>query len=111
MENLSALIFSILNSSGEQLSSTMLMDRDIQVLGETESVDIINNAFLEMVSEVGAGGVELNKDWKVLQIGYGIYGQTTNVNKDRAIVDQALITQGIDYGQYIYNEYLVLKQL
>jgi len=111
MENLNALIFAILSSSGEQLSATMLMDRDIQVLGETESVNIINNAFTEMVDEVGAGGVPLNKNWASLEISYGIYGNTTNVIKSRAVVDQALIDEGIDYGQYIYNEYLILKQL
>ena len=111
MENLNALIFTIFSSSGEELPSNMLMDRDIQVLGETESVEIINNAFNEMCSEKGSDGIPFRDYWATLQISYGIYGQTTNVNKERAIVEQALIEQGIDYGQYIYNEYLVLKQL
>lgn len=111
MENLNTLIFTLFSSSGAELPSTMLMDRDIQVLGETESVDIINNAFIEMCGEKGSDGVPYGDYWSTLQIGYGIYGQTINVNKSKAVVDQALIEQGISYGQYIYNEYLILKQL
>jgi hypothetical protein len=111
MENLNALIFSLFSSNGAELPSNMLMDRDIQVLGETESVSVINDAFNEMCNEKGTDGVPFRDYWATLQIGYGIYGQTTNVNKSRAVVDQSLIEQGISYGQYIYNEYLILKQL